>query len=133
MNQFPIGTWSFIFGIVGSLCVPFTVPWLIYILFHHKKARKKLHGKVSNFKSFYHILCSTSILNLNSYTSYFCWKVVLITGASSGLGEALSHVFYRSGCRVILASRNVEMLERVKSDLLAAHTVSFPTIFICPL
>lgn len=26
-------------------------------------------------------------------------KVVLITGASSGLGEALAHVFYMSGCK----------------------------------
>ncbi|KAL1140234.1 hypothetical protein AAG570_000166, partial [Ranatra chinensis] len=46
-------------------------------------------------------------------------QVVLITGASSGLGEAIAHAFYRAGCRVILASRRIDQLERVKTDLLA--------------
>ncbi|XP_055373860.1 dehydrogenase/reductase SDR family protein 7-like [Condylostylus longicornis] len=46
-------------------------------------------------------------------------KVVLITGASSGLGEALSHTFYRAGCKVILAARRELELKRVYKDLLA--------------
>lgn len=45
-------------------------------------------------------------------------KVVLITGASSGLGEALAHKFYMCGCRLILASRRRDELERVKNDLM---------------
>ncbi|CAG9797097.1 unnamed protein product [Chironomus riparius] len=45
-------------------------------------------------------------------------KVVLITGASSGLGEALAHVFYTTGAKIILASRRIEELERVKRDLM---------------
>ncbi|KYN02927.1 Dehydrogenase/reductase SDR family protein 7-like protein [Cyphomyrmex costatus] len=53
-------------------------------------------------------------------------KVVMITGASSGLGEALAHIFYGSGCRVILVSRRKEELERVKKDLMNTHQV-FPT------
>ncbi|KAJ9588148.1 hypothetical protein L9F63_018473 [Diploptera punctata] len=48
-------------------------------------------------------------------------KVVLITGGSSGLGEALAHSFYKAGCRVILAARRTEELERVKKDLVALH------------
>lgn len=44
-------------------------------------------------------------------------KVVLITGASSGLGEALAHIFHSAGCKVILASRNEVSLQRVKNEL----------------
>ncbi|XP_049956983.1 dehydrogenase/reductase SDR family protein 7-like isoform X1 [Schistocerca serialis cubense] len=51
-------------------------------------------------------------------------KVVLITGASSGLGEALAHAFYRAGCRVVLAARCEDELRRVKNMLLTTHSVS---------
>lgn len=49
-------------------------------------------------------------------------KVVLITGASSGLGEALAHVFYRAGCKVVLAARREEELNRVRKELLEFHS-----------
>lgn len=49
-------------------------------------------------------------------------KVVLITGASSGLGEALAHTFFLAGCKVVLAARRKDELERVRKDLLALHT-----------
>lgn len=45
-------------------------------------------------------------------------KVVMITGASSGLGEALAHIFYSCGCKVILVARRKNELERVKNDLM---------------
>ena len=41
-------------------------------------------------------------------------KVVWITGASSGLGEAMAREFNRKGTRVILSARRVEELERVR-------------------
>ncbi|XP_014790260.1 dehydrogenase/reductase SDR family protein 7-like [Octopus bimaculoides] len=44
-------------------------------------------------------------------------KVVLITGATSGLGKACAEIFYKAGCRVILAGRNSEKLEEVKNEL----------------
>lgn len=44
-------------------------------------------------------------------------KVVLITGATSGLGEACAGVFYKAGCKVILAGRNKEKLQQVKDSL----------------
>lgn len=47
----------------------------------------------------------------------------MITGASSGLGEALAHTFYSTGCRIILVSRRKEELERVKNDLMNTHQV----------
>lgn len=51
-------------------------------------------------------------------------QVVVITGASSGLGEALAHSFYRAGCKVVLAARREEELERVRTDLLETHSVN---------
>ena len=47
-------------------------------------------------------------------------KVVLITGASSGLGEALAHVFYDEGCKLIIAGRQKSKLEAVREKLLSS-------------
>ena len=41
-------------------------------------------------------------------------KVVWITGASSGIGEALAYEFTREGAKTILSSNELEALERVK-------------------
>lgn len=49
--------------------------------------------------------------------------MVVITGASSGLGEALAHTFYKNGCKVVLTARRKDELERVRKDLLETHTV----------
>ncbi|XP_049779111.1 dehydrogenase/reductase SDR family protein 7-like isoform X2 [Schistocerca cancellata] len=59
-------------------------------------------------------------------------KVVLITGASSGLGEALAHAFYRAGCRVVLAARREDELGRVKNMLLTTHStdVTHPLVVL---
>ncbi len=43
-------------------------------------------------------------------------KVVWITGASSGIGEALAKVSAAAGLRVILSSRNAAELERVAAE-----------------
>lgn len=52
----------------------------------------------------------------------------MITGASSGLGEALAHTFYMAGCKVILCARRKEELERVRTDLLECHPVRLQVI-----
>ena len=44
----------------------------------------------------------------------FSGQVVWITGASSGIGEALAHAFARGGARLILSSRRPAELERVR-------------------
>lgn len=48
--------------------------------------------------------------------SAFNNKVVWITGASSGIGEALVHAFAREGAMVVLSARRVAELERVKRE-----------------
>jgi dehydrogenase/reductase SDR family member 7B len=47
----------------------------------------------------------------------FKGKVVWITGASSGIGEALAHAFHNEGAHVILSARRVDELNRVANDL----------------
>jgi dehydrogenase/reductase SDR family protein 7B len=46
--------------------------------------------------------------------THFTGQVVWITGASSGIGEALAYAFSASGARVILSSRRADELERVR-------------------
>ena len=44
-------------------------------------------------------------------------KVVWITGASSGIGEALSHQFAKEGAKLVLSARRIEELKRVQNEL----------------
>ncbi len=43
-------------------------------------------------------------------------QVVLITGASSGIGEATAYAFAKKGYNLVLAARSVQALEQVKSN-----------------
>lgn len=43
-------------------------------------------------------------------------KIVWITGASSGIGAELAKIYSHRGIKLILSSRNVRALERVKSE-----------------
>lgn len=44
-------------------------------------------------------------------------KVVIITGASSGIGEALARNFANQNANVVLAARSLEKLETIKKDI----------------
>ena len=58
------------------------------------------------------------ILKLNNMMEK---KIVLITGASSGIGEGCARKFAMNGYRLILNGRNVEKLNAVKKELLEKY------------
>ena len=57
-------------------------------------------------------------------SSAFHGKVVWITGASSGIGEALARQFAQAGSRLILSSRRKEELDRVSASCSGAESVA---------
>ncbi|XP_011644289.1 dehydrogenase/reductase SDR family protein 7-like [Pogonomyrmex barbatus] len=98
--------WNIVWWLFKLFGLPITIPWLVYH-FYDIMQQKRRRSALSK-------------------------KVVMITGASSGLGEALAHVFYSSGCRIILVSRRKEELERVKNDLMDTHqtVLTYPPIVL---
>ncbi|MBL7818551.1 MAG: SDR family oxidoreductase [Saprospiraceae bacterium] len=55
-------------------------------------------------------------------------KKIWITGASSGIGEALAYAFAREGAQLILSARNEKELERVKNNCTTP-----PSVKVLPL
>lgn len=63
-------------------------------------------------------------MSQTSRENNYNFQVVVITGASSGIGEALAHAFYEQGSKVVLAARRETELNRVKNDLISKNLVS---------
>ncbi len=57
-------------------------------------------------------------------------KVILITGASEGIGRALALTYAEHGATVLLNARNVERLESLYDEIINA---GFPEPAICPM
>jgi NADP-dependent 3-hydroxy acid dehydrogenase YdfG len=51
-------------------------------------------------------------------------KTILITGATSGFGEAMAHVFAAAGNKLIVTGRNETLLATLKETLVAKHNAS---------
>jgi dehydrogenase/reductase SDR family member 7B len=77
---------------------------------------------------FVHFGCTFRYLKINTCSlSFFTNKTVWITGASSGIGEALTYEMAEQGAKLIISARREEELKRVKQQAGKAD------IFILPL
>ena len=69
---------------------------------------------------------------VNAKEHSFKDQVVWITGASSGIGEALAKAFSHSGASVVLSARNTAELNRVREECIAAGAAA-GTVLVLPL
>ncbi len=56
-------------------------------------------------------------------------KIVLITGATSGIGEACARKFAAAGCSIILNGRNAEKVEALRAAMAAEGADVLPLVF----
>jgi hypothetical protein len=66
---------------------------------------------------------------VSTTTPFYAPKTALITGASSGIGLELAHLFARDGYRLVLLARNRNTLRQIGDDLQARYSV---TVRIAP-
>lgn len=84
-----------------------------------------LNFKMPEDCKYCYILTPAAVVILVGLYKYISWrnrvvvkdKVVMITGASSGIGKACAVEFYKAGAKVILASRTESNLNQVRDEL----------------
>lgn len=54
-------------------------------------------------------------------------KVVMVTGASGGLGEVLARQFARNACTVYMGARNYEKLKSIADEINKDNGIAIPT------
>ncbi len=52
-------------------------------------------------------------------------KVVIVTGASSGIGLAIAREFANNGSKVVLAARNYDKLQEIEKDIISKGKIAF--------
>ena len=60
-------------------------------------------------------------------------KVVVVTGANSGVGEAACKLFAKEGAKVVLAARRVDKLENVKNEIEKEGGIAHASDMLPPL
>jgi len=65
---------------------------------------------------------------LNSALDCFMKKIILITGATSGIGKAVAWKFAENGFDLIITGRRKERLEVLKADILSKYPVEILTL-----
>ncbi|HJP80692.1 MAG TPA: SDR family oxidoreductase [Pseudonocardiaceae bacterium] len=67
-------------------------------------------------------------------STFFANKVVLVTGASRGIGRAVALAFAGEGARLVLAARSVDRLDQVHKEVqdLGAEALTVPTDVTSP-
>ncbi len=58
-------------------------------------------------------------------------KIIWITGASSGIGEALAYALSKRGCKLILSSRKRDELNRVQKQCEHPENVKVVPLDVC--
>ncbi len=67
-----------------------------------------------------HCFFQAPILDVQQLNQHFAGKVVLITGASFGIGEAMGAILSKTACRLIVLARNEEKLAQLTQEWEAA-------------
>ncbi|MFN8673307.1 MAG: SDR family oxidoreductase [Candidatus Sericytochromatia bacterium] len=67
-------------------------------------------------------------VSLNKKRIWFKNKVILITGASSGIGKTYAETFAKLGSNLVLAARSVDKLEELAEELRTKYSIDVITV-----